>query len=104
MQQWLLINKKADFKAIGEKFQIDQVTARIIRNREVIEDEAIRRYLYGNLNDLYNPHLLKDGDHLVDVLVQKIEEKKAIRIIGDYDIDGVMATFVLKTALDRCDA
>ena len=104
MQQWLLINKKADFKAIGEKFQIDQVTARIIRNREVIEDEAIRRYLYGNLNDLYNPHLLKDGDHLVDILVQKIEEKKAIRIIGDYDIDGVMATFVLKTALDRCDA
>ena len=104
MQQWLLINKKADFKAIGEKFQIDQVTARIIRNREVIEDEEIRRYLSGNLNDLYNPHLLKDGDHLVDILVQKIEEKKAIRIIGDYDIDGVMATFVLKIALDRCDA
>ena len=104
MQQWLLINKKADFKAIGEKFQIDQVTARIIRNRDVVEDEEIRRYLSGNLNDLYNPHLLKDGDHLVDILVQKIEEKKEIRIIGDYDIDGVMATFVLKTALDRCNA
>ena len=104
MQQWLLINKKADFKAIGEKFQIDQVTARIIRNRDVVEDEEIRRYLSGNLNDLYNPHLLKDGDCLVDILVQKIAEKKAIRIIGDYDIDGVMATFVLKKALDRCDA
>lgn len=104
MQQWLLINKKADFKALGEKFQIDQVTARIIRNRDVIEDEDIRRFLSGDLEDLYDPHLLKDGDHLVDILVDKIQDKKAIRIIGDYDIDGVMATFVLKTALDRCNA
>ncbi len=104
MQQWLLINKKADFKAIGEKFQIDQVTARIIRNRDVIEDEEIRRYLSGDKDDLYNPHLLKDGDHLVAILTEKINEKKAIRIIGDYDIDGVMATYVLKTALDRCGA
>ena len=104
MQQWLLINKKADFKAIGEKFQIDQVTARIIRNRELIEEEDIRKFLSGDLKDLYDPHLLKDGDRLVDILVEKIQEKKAIRIIGDYDIDGVMASFVLKTALDRCGA
>lgn len=104
MQQWLLMNKKADFTAIGEKFQIDQVTARIIRNRDVIEDEDIRRYLHGDIKDLYNPHLLKDGDRLVNILIEKIKTKKAIRIIGDYDIDGVMATYVLKTALDRCDA
>lgn len=104
MQQWLLMNKKADFKAIGEKFQIDQVTARIIRNRELIEEEDIRRFLSGDLTDLYNPHLLKDGDYLVEVLMEKIAKKKAIRIIGDYDIDGVMATYVLKTALDRCGA
>ncbi len=104
MQQWLLINKKADFKAIGEKFQIDQVTARIIRNREVVEEEDIRKFLGGDIKDLYNPHLLKDGERLVQILVQKIAEKKAIRIIGDYDIDGVMATYVLKTALDRCEA
>lgn len=104
MQQWLLMNKKADFKALGEKFQIDQVTARIIRNRDVIEEEDIRRYLNGDLNDLYDPHLLKDGELLVEILADKIEEKKKIRIIGDYDIDGVMATYVLKSALDRCGA
>ena len=104
MQQWLLTNKKADFKALGEKFHIDQVTARLIRNRDVIEEEDIRRYLYGDINDLYDPHLLKDGELLVDILAEKISEKKQIRVIGDYDIDGVMATFVLKTALDRCGA
>ena len=104
MQQWLLMNKKADFKAIGEKFQIDQVTARILRNREVVGDENIRRFLIGDLKDLYNPHLLKDGERLVDILVQKMKEQKSIRIIGDYDIDGVMATYVLKKALDRCNA
>lgn len=104
MQQWLLMNKKADFKAIGEKFQIDQVTARILRNREVVGDENIRRFLTGDLKDLYNPHLLKDGERLVDILVQKVKEQKPIRIIGDYDIDGVMATYVLKKALDRCNA
>ena len=104
MQQWLLLNKKADFKAIGEKFQIDQVTARIIRNRDLVEDEEIRRFLTGDLKDLYDPHLLKDGDLLVDFLFEKINADKTIRIIGDYDIDGVMATYVLKTALDRCGA
>ena len=104
MQQWLLMNKKADFKAIGEKFQIDQVTARIIRNRDVTEEADIRKFLYGDLKDLYDPHLLKDGDRLVDILLEKIKGQKAIRIIGDYDIDGVMATYILKTALDRCGA
>ena len=104
MQQWLLLNKKADFKAIGEKFQIDQVTARIIRNRDLVEDEEIRRFLTGDLKDLHDPHLLKDGDLLVDFLFEKINADKTIRIIGDYDIDGVMATYVLKTALDRCGA
>lgn len=104
MHQWIGINKRADFKAIGEKFNIDQVTARIIRNRDVIEDVDIQRYLRGGIQDLYNPHMLKDGDQLVAILTEKIEEKKAIRIIGDYDIDGVMATYVLKSALDRCGA
>ena len=104
MQQWLVINKKADFKAIGEKYKIDQVTARIIRNREVVEDEDIRIFLQGNLEDLHDPHLLQDGERLVEILVEKIRAGKAIRIIGDYDIDGVMATYILKTALERCKA
>lgn len=104
MQQWLVLNKKADFQAVGEKFQIDQVTARILRNRELIEDEAIQEYLYGDIRNLHNPHLLKDGEKLTAILKAKILEQKSIRIIGDYDIDGVMATYVLKTALDRCGA
>ncbi len=104
MQQWLVINKKADFKGIGEKYNIDQVTARIIRNREVIEDEEIRKFLYGGIEDLHNPHLLKDGKKLVDILIEKIADKKPIRVIGDYDIDGVMATYILVSALQRCGA
>lgn len=104
MQQWLVINKKADFKAIGEKYHIDQVTARIIRNRDVVEDEDIRVFLQGDIRDLHNPHLLKDGEKLVEILVGKIRDKKPIRIIGDYDIDGVMSTYILKTALERCEA
>jgi len=104
MQKWIVMNKKADFKAIGEKYNIDQVTARIIRNRDVIEEEEIRLFLYGAMADLHSPHLLKDGEKLVSILVDKIAEKKSIRVIGDYDIDGVMATYILVSALQRCGA
>ena len=104
MQQWVVINKRADFKAISEKYHIDQVTARIIRNRDVVEDEDIRIFLQGGMADLHNPHLLKDGDKLAEILAQKISEQKSIRIIGDYDIDGVMSTYILKTALERAGA
>lgn len=100
----MVYNKKADFKGIGEKFQIDQVTARIIRNRDIIEEKDIELYLRGGLKDLHNPHLLKDADVLVEILIQKIKQQKLIRIIGDYDIDGVMATYILLTALKRCGA
>ena len=104
MQQWMVINKKADFKAIGEKYQIDQVTARIIRNRDVIEDEEIRVFLQGDMRDLHNPHLMQDADKLVEILKEKIQAGRAIRIIGDYDIDGVMSTYILKVALERVGA
>lgn len=100
----MVINKKADFKGIGEKFQIDQVTARIIRNRDIVEEADIQTFLYGSSKDFHDPHLLKDAEKLVDILEKKIVEKSPIRIIGDYDIDGVMATYILKTALDRCGA
>ena len=104
MQQWLVINKKANFKEIGEHFGIDQVTSRIIRNRDIVEQEDIRNYLYGNINDLHNPHLLKDGELLASILEKKIKQQKQIRVIGDYDIDGVMSTYILKTALECCKA
>ena len=104
MQKWVVINKKADFKGIGERFGIDQVTARIIRNRDIVEEEEIERFLHGTLEHLHAPELMKDADVLVDCLADNMEKKKAIRIIGDYDIDGVMSTFILKKALLRCGA
>ena len=104
MQKWVVINKKADFKGIGQKYGIDQVTARIIRNRDVIEDEGINRYLNGGMSDLYDPHLLKDSDILITILKKKILDNKKIRIIGDYDIDGVMSTYILLKALRQCNA
>lgn len=104
MQKWVVINKKADFKGIGERFGIDQVTARIIRNRDIVEEEEIDRFLHGTLEHLYEPKLMKDAEVLADCLADKIEKQKAIRIIGDYDIDGVMSTFILKKALLRCGA
>ena len=76
MSKWLVVNKKADFKGIGEKFHIDQVTARVIRNREIIEEADIRQYLEGGMKDLHNPHLLKDVDKLTDILMEKIQKRK----------------------------
>lgn len=104
MQQWVVTNKRADFKAIGEKYGIDPVTARIIRNRDVISDEDIFLYLRGTKENLYDPNLLKDGTYLCEILEEKIKSKKAIRIIGDYDIDGVMSSFILLSALRECNA
>ena len=104
MEQWMVINKGADFKGIGNKFHIDPVTARIIRNREVIGDEEIQSFLAGTLQELPDVHLMQDLDLLVELLDQKINEKAKIRIIGDYDIDGVMSSYILYRALTRCGA
>lgn len=104
MEQWFLTNKKADFKGIGERFHIDQVTARIIRNRDIIEDAEIRKFLSGTVEDCYDPLSMKDMDLLTDILCVKIAENAAIRVIGDYDIDGVMSSYILVTALRRCGA
>ena len=104
MEQWMVINKGADFKGIGNKFHIDPVTARIIRNREVIGDEEIHSFLAGTLQELPDVHLMQDLDLLVELLDQKINEKAKIRIIGDYDIDGVMSSYILYRALTKCGA
>lgn len=104
MAQWMVANKKADFRGIGERFGIDQVTARILRNRGLTEDDEIRRFLSGGMPDLYDPHLLLDGERLAGILADRIRAGKSIRIIGDYDIDGVMSSYILKKALLRCGA
>lgn len=91
--------KRADFKGIGERFGIDQVTARIIRNRDVIGEKAIEKYLHGSRKDFYSPWLLKDMEKAVAILQEKIENRNRIRIIGDYDIDGVMSAYILLESL-----
>ena len=102
MEKWFVINKGADYAGIAKRFGISPVTARLIRNREVMGDEAIARYLKGGIGELYDPHLLLDSDRLTDILVQKISEQKKIRVIGDYDIDGVMSTYILYKGITRC--
>ena len=104
MEKWYVAAKRADFQAIGEKFHIDQVIARIIRNRDVVGDESIDKYLNGTLEHLHSPELLNGCREAADLLLKKIEQKKKIRIIGDYDIDGVNATYILYRGLRRLGA
>ena len=104
MEKWFVSAKRADFQKIGRKFGIDAVTARLIRNRDVVGDEAVREYLYGSRKDLYAPQLMKDCRKTAEILKEKIAEKKKIRVIGDYDIDGVNATCILYKGLIRCGA
>ncbi len=104
MEKWMIYSKRADFSEIGKQFSIDPVLARIIRNRDVVGEEAIRKYLCGTKEDMYSPWLLKDMEKAVEILAQKLAQKKKIRIIGDYDADGVNAACILLKGLMRCGA
>lgn len=103
-EQWMVYTKKADFAGIAERFGISPVTARIMRNRDVEGDEAIRMFLNGNLSDCYDPELMKDMEKAADILLDKLLQEKSIRIIGDYDVDGVCATYILYKGLERLGA
>ena len=104
MEKWFVSAKKADFKEIGRQFDIDPVIARLIRNRDVTGAKAIQEYLRGTIQDIPGPELLKGMKEATSILKQKIREKKKIRIIGDYDIDGVTATYILIKGLERLGA
>lgn len=104
MERWVLLRKGADFEAIGKKYQISPRLACLIRNRNVIGEEAVDRYLNGTISDLYDGMLMKDMDKAIDILKEKILEDKKIRVIGDYDIDGVNATYILLEGLERLGA
>ena len=95
MENWVLLRKGADFQHISEKFHISPRVASLIRNRDVIGDDAIEKYLNGTIADLYDGMLMKDMDKAVAVLGEKIKENVKIRIIGDYDIDGIQSTYIL---------
>lgn len=103
-EKWMLQTKRADFEEIGRRHHISPVTARIIRNRDVIGPESVEKYLRGGLKDLYSPCLLKDMDRTVAILKEKAEKSRPIRIVGDYDIDGVCSTYLLYRALTRVGA
>lgn len=104
MEKWMVYNKKADFQKIGSEFGIDPVIARLIRNRDIQDMKEIRSYLYGTLAEIPSPWKLKDMERAVQILQKKITQKKKIRIIGDYDIDGVTATCILLKGLKRLGA
>lgn len=104
MEKWVVSAKKADFYAIGQQFHIDPVIARLIRNRDVTGEEKIREYLSGTVEELPSPWLMKDMRRAVDILKEKIEKQMSIRIIGDYDIDGVTSTYILLKGLSRIGA
>lgn len=99
MAKWVVTAKGADFNHIAEKFHIDPVIARIIRNREIVGDENIDGFLHGTIEKLHDPALLKDAEKAADILLNKIAGKLRIRIIGDYDIDGVCSTYILYAGL-----
>ncbi len=103
-EKWVVSAKKADFQAIGQCFGIDPVLARIMRNRGLTDLQEMNLYLHGTRTDLNDPHLLKDADLAAQILREKIKEKKRIRIIGDYDIDGIQSTYILYCALRRLGA
>ncbi len=95
MENWVLVQKRADFAHIVEKFHISPRLARLIRNRDVVGDEAVDRYLNGTMKDTYDGALMQDMDKAVEILREKITSGSRIRVIGDYDIDGICSTYIL---------
>ncbi|BAK47633.1 hypothetical protein CXIVA_16670 [Clostridium sp. SY8519] len=103
-EKWILRRKGADYAALSEALGVDPVIVRILVNKGLSNTEEMKRYLYGTRADLYDPHQMTDMDLAADILAEKIEEKQPIRIIGDYDIDGIMSSYILQQALSRCGA
>lgn len=99
MEKWIVQAKKANFQHIADAFGITPVTARLIRNRDVTEEKDIQEYLYGTLDSLASPLLMKDMEKAASILYAKVEDKAPIRIIGDYDSDGINATYILTKGL-----
>lgn len=104
MSKWMVYAKKADFDSIGKKYDIDPVIARVMRNRDVVGDKAIEMYLSDSIEAMHNPKDMKDIEKAVNIILNKIKSKVNIRIIGDYDIDGVTSVSILYKALKSAGA
>ena len=99
MNQWILLKKGADFQTIGKKYHIDPLIVRLIRNRGIETEQEIEQYLYAAKESFHDPFLLKDMEKVCELLVQKLLQERNIRVIGDYDIDGVCSTAILLKGL-----
>lgn len=104
MANWMVAAKKCDFKQIGDQLRIDQVVVRIMRNRGLKDVDEMRSFLYGDNESLHSYESLKDIDKAVDIILDKIDEGAKIRVIGDYDVDGIMSTYILWKGLTVCGA
>lgn len=98
MEKWFIMNKAADFNAMAEKYQISPIMARILRNRDLIEDEDIKRFLHGTIKNCHSPWLMKDMDKAVHAIITAMEEGLRVRVIGDYDVDGICSSYILTKA------
>lgn len=104
MERWVLLRKGADFEAISKEFHISPRLASLIRNRDVIGDEAINQYLNGTIAELYDGMQMKGMPQAVEILTEKIRDREKIRVIGDYDCDGINATYILLEGLEKLGA
>lgn len=104
MAKWMVAGKKCDFKGIGDRLGVDQVVVRIMRNRDLLDEEQMRAFLNTNERSYHSYEYMKDVDRAVDILMDKIDEGARIRIIGDYDVDGIMSTYILWKGLSICGA
>ena len=103
-EKWLLRNKKVDLKAMSEKYKISQLLCKLMVNRDIIDENIINSYINPVYKYLHSPKTMKDVIIAVDIIKRKIQENKKIRIIGDYDVDGIISVFILYTALKKCGA
>lgn len=104
MEKWFVAAKRADFNKWAEEFGISPVLARILRNRELTEEAEIRKFLWGTLQDCYSPWLLKDMDKAVELILEAMAEGCHIRVIGDYDVDGICSSYILTKGLQLLGA
>lgn len=103
-EKWLVAAKKADFNKWADEYHISPVLARIIRNRDIVNEQELNLFLNGSLEDCYSPWLLYDMEKAVSIILKKIENKTRIRVIGDYDVDGICSSYILEKGLSSLGA
>jgi len=103
-EKWFIKNKKADYKQISNKYGITELMSKLIINRDIINDDMIKSYINPDFDKLHNSREMKDLEKTVEILHDKIKSNKKIRIVGDYDVDGVISVYILYSALKRCNA